>query len=314
MDKQEVYLSVVVPVFNEQESLNELYSRINKALEEYRDTEIVFVDDGSSDSSLDILKKFSVDDNKVRVVSLYRNFGQHAALMAGFKDSYGKIIVTLDADLQNPPEEIPKLVSKIEDGFDVVAGKRLDRKDRFMRIVVSVIMNKIISVLTGVKHTDYGCMLRAYRRPIINCLLDYGEKSVYIPAFTSWLSSNIIEVPVKHESRAFGVSKYNLLKFCSQSFDLITAYTLLPIQLLSFIGIGFSAIGIFLACYLISVRLYFGTPSPLTIFISALLFFSGIIIFSIGVICEYIVRVYRETRKQPLYIIKEVFSKESEKI
>lgn len=310
----QVYISIVVPVFNEQECLLELHEMLHEVLEGIeRPYEIIFVDDGSKDRTPDILKEIGAQDKHVCVLSFCRNFGQHSAVIAGFKNVSGQVVITLDADLQNPPSEIPKLLKKIEEGYDVVSGRRIDRKDNIFRKLPSLIMNMIISNLTGVKLHDYGCMLRAYRREIADYVAQYGDKSVYIPAFASWLSSNVIEIPVIHNSRKYGRSKYNLLKFLRQVFDLVTTYTLLPIQLISITGVIFSAMGIFLALYLISFRLFFGTTSPLTTFISALLFFSGIIIFFMGVISEYLARIYIETKKIPLYILKKESGKNSEK-
>jgi len=224
---------------------------------------------------------------------------------AGFAESKGDIVVTLDADLQNPPSEIPKLVNKVLEGYDVVAGKRMGRQDSLVRRWPSLLMNILISRLTGVKLNDYGCMLRAYRKDVIDCLLRYGQRSVYIPAFTSWIGTNVVEIEVGHEGRKHGTSRYNMLKLLRQCFDLVTAYTLLPIQLISISGAFFAGLGALLAGYLMSYRLYFGTTSALTTFIASLLFFSGIIMVSIGVISEYIVRILLETSRTPLYIIKE---------
>ena len=303
---KETYISIVIPVFNEEDSLKELYEQLSTVMGSIKKKyEIIFVDDGSTDEGISILRSFKEGSDAVKILSFSRNFGQHAAVIAGFKVSRGKIVVTLDADLQNPPQEIPKLINKIEEGYDMAAGRRLYRKDNLLRRLSSLIMNIIISKITGVKLRDYGCMLRAYNRKIIDCLLKYGDKSVYIPAFTSWLSSNVIEIAIAHNPRKYGKTKYNLLKFLRQAFDLITAYTLVPIQLISIIGAIFSLMGIFLALYLISFRIFFGTASPLTTFISALLFFSGMTIFFMGVISEYLVRIYIETKKTPLYIIKE---------
>lgn len=299
------YISVVIPVFNEESSLEELYNNLSDCLKGIgKAYEIIFVDDGSRDGSLAALDGFKKRDASVEVISFCRNFGQHAAVMAGFKAAKGGIVVTLDADLQNPPAEIPKLVKKIEEGYDVVAGRREIRRDTLSRRISSRAMNMIISKLTGVKLNDYGCMLRAYKRNIIDYLLVYGEKSVYIPAFTSWIAAKAIEVPVSHNPRKYGKSKYSTLKFLRQAFDLITAYTLLPIQLISITGAVFAVIGVFLACYLMSFRLFFGTTSPLTTFISALLFFCGMIMLALGIVSEYLARIYIETRKTPLYIIK----------
>lgn len=309
--KKAPFTSVVVPVFNEAPSLNELYERIVRALDPISaEFEIIFVDDGSRDDGPEILLALAQKDVRVKLISFCRNFGQHAAVMAGFKHAKGEVIVTLDADLQNPPEEIPLLIEKINEGFDAVAGNRVNRKDRMARRILSRLMNLLISRLTEVKLNDYGCMLRAYRRNVIDYLLAYGEKSVYIPAFTSWLIGRVAEVDVRHDERKYGSSKYSMLRFLRQAFDLVTAYTLVPIQLISIIGAFFALVGFFLACYLMSFRLFFGTPSPFTTFISALLFFSGLIIFSMGIISEYLVRIHIETRKLPLYIIKGTYARD----
>lgn len=301
----DIYVSVIIPVFNEKAAIEELYKRLALVMKGIgRAYEIIFIDDGSRDGSLEALNGIRSKDDNVRVIPFCRNFGQHAAVMAGFKAGRGEIAVTLDADLQNPPEEIPKLIEKIEEGFDVVAGRRVGRKDALPRRLASGTMNIIISKLTGVKLNDYGCMLRAYKRNIVDYMVEYGEKSVYIPAFASWLAARAVEVPVSHDARKYGKSKYSLLRFMRQAFDLITAYTLLPIQLISITGAVFAFIGFLLACYLMSFRLFFGTTSALTTFISALLLFSGLIMLSLGIVSEYLARIYIETRKLPLYIVK----------
>jgi undecaprenyl-phosphate 4-deoxy-4-formamido-L-arabinose transferase len=300
-----IRVSVVVPVFNERENLPELTSRLCSVMRQTKQGfELLFVNDGSTDDSGEFLREYAKGCPEAKVIEFYRNFGQHAAVMAGFSHTLGEIVVTLDADLQNPPEEIPKLLVKIDEGYEVVCGWRQQRKDSIFRRLPSLIMNLVISKLTGVTLKDYGCMLRAYRRPVVAYLLQYGEKSVYIPAFISWLHPSIIEIPVAHARRVKGTSKYSLLKFMIQAFDLITAYTLFPIQLISITGAAFSLLGFLLSIYLLLFRIFWGTPSPLTTFIAALLFLCGVIIFSIGIISEYLARVYSEVRKKPLYIIK----------
>ena len=299
-------ISIVIPVFNEEKNLEELNNRLLVTCDSLdKEFEIIYVDDGSSDNSLDIIKEFCTSHEFIHYISFYRNFGQHAAVMAGFKHSAGDIIMTLDADLQNPPEEIPKLVDKMKDGHDIVAGRRINRKDSLLRKIPSYFMNKIISLLTGVTLNDYGCMMRVYKRDIINTLLLYGEKSLYIPAFTSWLSKDSIEIPIKHEPRFAGKTKYSLLTLLRQSFDLITAFTLLPIQIIGLTGLIFFIVGNFLFLFLMYFRLFVGTPSSLTSFIAILVLLSGIILLSIGVISEYLVRLYKEVRKMPLYIMKD---------
>ena len=300
------YISVVVPVFNEGKSIGELYQRLIATLVGTgRPYELILVDDGSRDGCPALLKEMAGKDRNVKVITFCRNFGQHAAVMAGFKAAKGEVVVTRDADLQNPPEEIPRLLEKVKEGYDVVAGRRMGRKDSLLRRLTSNAMNIIISRLTGVKLNDYGCMLRAYKRNIVDYMVQYGEKSVYIPAFASWLAARVAEVPVNHDARKYGKSKYSLLRFLRQAFDLVTAYTLLPIQLISIVGAAFAFVGFILACYLMSFRIFFGTTSALTTFISALLLFSGVILLSLGIVSEYLARIYIETRRLPLYIVKE---------
>lgn len=299
-------ISIIAPVYNEEENLTEFNQRIVSVLKSMdKKYEVIYVDDGSKDKSLGIIKEFKDKFDFVHYISLQRNFGQHAAIMAGLKLAEGDIIITIDTDLQNPPEEIPKLIEEINKGFDVISTKRIDRKDNILRKLPSNLMNKIISQLTGVKLNDYGCMMRAYTKKIVNLLLEYGEKSVYIPAFTSWLTNNIKEIEIKHEPRVKGKTKYSFLKLLNQAFDLITAYTLFPIQVISIIGLLLFIGGIFLFCYLMYFRIFIGSPSSLTSFVAILIFLSGTILLSLGIISEYLVRMYKEVKKTPFYIIKE---------
>ena len=213
--------------------------------------------------------------------------------------------MTMDADLKNPPEEIPKFIYKMKEGYDVVAGRRVNREDKLSRKIPSYFMNKFISLLTGVKLNDYGCMMRAYSQDIVSKLLRYGGNNLYITAFTSWLSKNTIEIPIKHELRFAGKSKYSLLSLLRQVFDIITSYSLVPIQLIGITGIVFFIVGIFLFLYLMYHRIFIAHLDPLTTFIAILIFLSGLILFSIGVVSEYMVRIYKEVRNVPLYILKE---------
>ena len=298
-------VSLVIPVYNEEGNLEELNKRILDVFHTIDiDYEIIYVDDGSIDKSLSIINKLSDQNEFIRFISFFRNFGQHASVMAGFKNAEGDIVITLDSDLQNPPEAIPEFLNAIEKGYDIVAGRRVKRKDYWIRTILSFIMNKIISLLIGSKLHDHGCMMRAYRRPIVEQVLKYGEKSVYIPAFASWLTSNTIEIPIKHYVRKGGKTRYSFFKLLGQAFDLITAYTLIPIQIISLVGVTLSLLGVILFGYLMYYRLFFGSPSSLTTFIAFLVLLSGITLFSLGVISEYIARLYREVRKTPLYIIK----------
>ena len=269
-------ISIIIPVYNEQKNLEELNNRLLSVCSSLnKKFEIIYVDDGSTDSSLEKIKNFSKINSNIFYIEFFRNFGQHAAVMAGFSNAKGEIVITLDADLQNPPEEIKKLLDEIDKGYDIVAGRRMHRKDSILRRFLSYYMNKIISFMTGVKLNDYGCMMRAYRRNIIDKLLEFGEKSVYIPAFTSWLSKNTVEIPIKHDARIAGKTKYSLLKLLNQAFDLITAYTLIPIKIISLLGISLFFIGTFLFFYLMYYRFFVGTPSSLTSFIAILILLSG---------------------------------------
>ena len=303
-----MYLSIVVPCFNEEANINELHNRIFNTLKncDLDSYEIIYINDGSTDNSQDILNKISNKYKNVKTIKFLRNFGQHAAVMAGLKHSIGDFVITLDADLQNPPEEIPKFLEKIEDGYDIVAGKRLKRKDSLFRKIPSLIINKLIAKLTESDFTDYGCMMRAYKRNIIENLLKYGEKSVYIPAFIGWLGGKSIEIGISHDKRASGSTKYSFLSLMRQVFDLITAYTLVPIQLISVLGFIFLCIGFSIFIFLMIYRFFIGTNSGLTSFVAISFIFSGITIFSLGVISEYLSRLYKEQRKFPFYIIENI--------
>ena len=299
-------ISIVIPVFNEEENLKELNKRLLAVCKVIGGRyEIIYVNDGSSDNILVLIKDLCTIDEHLHFISFYRNFGQHAAVMAGFRYASGEIIMTMDADLQNPPEEIPKFINKMKEGYDVVAGRRVDREDKLSRKIPSYFMNKFISLFTGVKLNDYGCMMRAYSRDIVSKLVRYGDNNLYITAFTSWLSKNTIEIPIKHEPRFAGKSKYSLLSLLRQVFDIITSYSLVPIQLIGITGIVFFIAGIFLFLYLMYHRIFIAHLDPLTTFIAILIFLSGLILFSIGVVSEYMVRIYKEVRNVPLYILKE---------
>jgi len=229
-------ISVVIPVYNEEKYLSELNSKINEEVNKITSNyQIIYVDDGSFDKSLDLIKNISKNNKNVFYITFAKNFGQHAAIMAGFSKVNGKYIFTIDADMQNPPEEISKLYKEIiNSDYDIVTGVRLNRKDSLYRRLSSYFMNKIISYLTKVKLKDYGCMMRVYKIEIVKLLLKYGEKSVYIPAYSVWITKKILEVNISHNSRH--QSKYSFFRLVSQAFDLITAYTLLPIRIISFLG------------------------------------------------------------------------------
>ena len=302
-------ISVVIPVYNEEANLEALYERLERVLKEVgRPYEVIYVDDGSRDRSLEILCHLQEKHEAVRVIQLNRNYGQHAAVFAGLDHARGEVIVTLDADLQNPPEEIPRLLDKIAEGHDVVGGWRQSRQDHSIRRLLSWGMNKLTSKIVGVKMQDYGCMLRAYRREIVEILRGCSEVSSFIPALANTFAGSPIEIPVGHDRRARGRSKYNVFRLVRLNFDLMTGFSLLPIQVVSLAGIGIALLGLGFGGFLMLRRLIMGPESEgvFTLF-AILFFFVGIQILALGLIGEYIGRVYMEVRRRPRYVIRRIY-------
>ncbi|MBI3813765.1 MAG: glycosyltransferase family 2 protein, partial [Nitrospinae bacterium] len=221
-----IKISVVLPMFNEAHNLGELYNRLSNVMEGIGEPyEIIFIDDGSQDNGLSILRAFQKKNEKVKVIALTRNFGQHAAVLAGFNNAKGEIIVTMDSDLQNPPEDIPKLLDKLNEGYEVAAGWRAMRKDSFFRKAASFVVNKTIHRMTGVKLHDYGCMMRAYRRGVIEKLELCQESFRSTPVLISWLGVSIGEVKIAHAHRKSGKSRYNFFSLFSHNWDIITGFS-----------------------------------------------------------------------------------------
>lgn len=301
-------LSVVVPVFNEAENIEQLHQRVTTTLQQMgRPYEIWYVDDGSRDQSLGLLRAIAQNDAHVGVIELTRNFGQHAAVLAGFAAARADIVVTLDADLQNPPEEIPRLVSKLEEGYEVVGGWREERQDPFYRRAASDLINWLTSFTVGVKMNDYGCMLRAYRRSVVRQIIECDERSSFIPALANSLAKNTAEIEVGHSDRWSGHSKYGLMKLMRLSFDLITGFSLLPIQIMSLAGIGVAVAGIGFGGFLMVRRLIVGPESEGVFTLFAILFvFIGILILAVGLVGEYVGRIYLEVRRRPTYRIRTI--------
>ena len=300
------YISVLIPVLNEQESLEELQARLHRTLEGVgKAYEIIYINDGSTDNTQNMLEDFHNRYSAVKVIEFNRNYGQHMALFAGFEASKGEIVVTIDADLQNPPEEIPRLIAKMEEGYEVVGSYRKDRKDSFLRTLPSYIVNKITARLVGVKLRDYGCMLRAYRRSIIDYMNMCPESSSFIPALANTFAKRIVEIEVGHEERKRGTSKYSPFKLLRLNFDLMTSFSLLPIQFIGVLGILIAILGLAFAFFLVIRRFMVGPESEgaFTLF-AILFFFIGIQIFALGIIGEYIGRIYQEVRRRPRFIIK----------
>ena len=310
-------VSVVNPVYNEEESLPALLSRTQAACQQLTQKyEIILVDDGSSDSSGDMLSAAAEQPGShIVAVLLNRNYGQHSAIMAGFSHVTGDLVITLDADLQNPPEEIPRLVAKADEGYDVVGTVRANRRDSWFRKTASKMINMMIQRATGKSMGDYGCMLRAYRRHIIEAMLHCHERSTFIPILANTFARKTVEIPVQHSEREFGDSKYSLMKLINLMYDLITCLTTTPLRMLSVVGSVIALFGFVLAVFLILMRLINGpewaAEGVFTLF--ALLFmFIGAQFVGMGLLGEYIGRIYNDVRARPRYFVQKVVGVRSE--
>jgi undecaprenyl-phosphate 4-deoxy-4-formamido-L-arabinose transferase len=309
--KQRPQVSVVIPCYNEELNIPTLLGRLFKALDQMNRTyEVLFVDDGSKDKTLALLIEAGKTRPSMRVIELARNCGQHAAIFAALAASRGHVVVTLDADLQNPPEEIPKLLAKIDEGYDVVGGWRKKRDDPAFRKFASKIVNGMIRRATGVMLHDYGCMLRAYRRPVAKRMALSSEVTSFIPALANQLAGKVTEVEVEHAARAAGESKYSLLKLVKLQFDLMTGFSTVLLQAISGLGLvtafGAIAFGIFLGIRRLVLGDVPGEQGVFTLF--AILFFViGTQFVAIGVLGEYVGRIYTEVRRRPRYLVRKVW-------
>lgn len=307
-------ISIVIPVYNEEENIEPLYSRLKKTLESLKeDYEIIFVDDGSNDGTLELLEDIQRNDSHVLILSLRRNFGQTAAFAAGFDFARGGVIITMDADLQNDPEDIPRLLELIKD-YDLVSGWRKERKDPFFtRRLPSMIANWLISKVTGVRLHDYGCSLKAYRKDIVKNLRLYGEMHRFIPAIASWYGVRIAEVPVKHHPRLKGKSKYGLTRTFKVLLDLVTvkflqSFSTKPIQFFGPIGLLSTFTGFVVLFYLTLLKFFKNVSiggRPLLI-LGVLLIIVGVQFIGMGLIGEMLVRVYHESQRKPIYVLKKI--------
>ena len=308
-------LSIVIPLYNEEENVEPLYEQLKAALEEIgQEYEIIIVDDGSTDGSFDVLKRLHEGDGQLKVIRFRRNFGQTAAFAAGFDRSQGEVVITMDADLQNDPADIPLLLEKIEEGYDVVSGWRLHRKDPFLtRRLPSMIANWLISQVTGVHLHDYGCSLKAYRREVVKNVQLYGELHRFIPAIANWMGVSVAEVPVRHYARRFGKSKYGLSRTARVLLDLLTvrfllSYSTRPIHIFGGLGLMSFVVGIGLGGYLSFVKFALGQKigdRPLLL-LAILLMVLGVQLISMGLLGELVVRTYYETLDKPIYAVREV--------
>jgi len=308
-------ISVVIPVFNEQECLPELVRRCLAAAESAGGSfEILLVDDGSSDRSRNLIEEAAkTHGGRIVGVLLNRNYGQHAAVMAGLEQSRGEIVITLDADLQNPPEEIPRLVAKIREGFDVVGTVRQNRQDTLFRRMSSAVVNRVVQKSTGVLMHDYGCMLRAYRRPIVRAMLQCTERSTFIPILANSFARTTTEIPVGHAQRDSGTSKYNVWRLINLQFDLLTSITTFPLRVLTVVGVLISLLGMGFGLFLLVMRLVRGSDwavqGVFTLF-AILFIFVGAQFIGLGLLGEYLGRVYHDVRARPRYFVDQIVGRD----
>lgn len=312
-------ISVVIPVYNEEVNIKHLIERLMTSLNALnRSFEIIFTNDGSKDQSLSLLCAAQEQyPDHISVINFKGNFGQHMAIIAGFEIARGDIIVTLDADLQNPPEEIYKLLEKVDEGYDYVSSYRDKRKDNFFRTYLSKMINWVREGITNVKMRDHGCMLRAYSRDIVKRIVQGNEHSAYIPILAYKFSNNPTEVEMRHASRAAGESKYNIVSLIRLTFDLITSFSIAPLQFFTMFGIGVSMASGLLVVYLLARRLIVGPEVGGVFTLFAVLFFLvSVLILGVGLIGEYIGRLSRNLSPLPRYEIKNLYLchvKEAEK-
>jgi undecaprenyl-phosphate 4-deoxy-4-formamido-L-arabinose transferase len=305
-------VSVVVPVYNEEANIPELVPRLFAVLDTLdRPSEVICVDDGSRDRSLEVLRGL-LDryPDRLRVVELSRNFGQHPAILAGFAIAGGDVIVTIDADLQNPPEEIPKLLALADQGFDVVGGVREVRRDSLFRRAASRIVNRVTTAITGIRMTDYGCMLRAYSREVIDLINRCEESSTFIPALAQTFSRRPAEVSVRHAERRAGASKYSLYRLLRLNFDLMTGFSVVPLQIFTLFGFLTASGGLILGVYLLIRRFILLRASEadgvFTLFALAFVVM-GVLMAGLGIVGEYVGRIYQEVRGRPRYLVRRVY-------
>lgn len=307
-------VSVVIPVYNEKENIQRLNASLLGVLKTLdRPFEIIYVDDGSSDGTFSILQNICAESHYVKAIRFRRNFGQTAAMAAGFEYAKGATIVAMDGDMQNDPADIPRLLAKLEEGYDVVNGWRKDRKDKFLsRRIPSIIANIIIGRATGIRLHDYGCSLKAYRADVIKHVPLYGELHRFIPALASIYGARITELPVHHHARLYGKSKYNISRTFRVIMDLLTVLFLKsfsdrPLHIFGGIGISLLILGFFIDGYLAIEKIFFGATlanRPLLL-LGTLMIITGLQIFSMGILAEIQIRTYYESQNKPVYSIRE---------
>lgn len=307
-------VSVFLPVYNEEPNLRPLHAKLDAALKSLgRSAEIVYVDDGSNDDSLKILREIAAMDPRVRVVALRRNYGQTAAMAAGIDAARGKVLIPMDADLQNDPADIERLLNKLDEGYDVVSGWRKNRKDKMVtRKIPSMIANRLISWIGGVPLHDYGCSLKAYRRESLQDVRLYGEMHRFIPIYASWAGARVTEIPVEHHARTMGKSKYGLSRTLKVVFDLMTikfmaSYQTKPIYVFGSFGMLAFAISLFAGLYAVFLKIFHKadfvqTPLPV---LTIVMFAVGVQFLLMGLLAEMLVRTYHESQAKAIYAVRE---------
>lgn len=316
-------VSIVLPVKNEEESLKELHSKLTDALIKLGcEYEIIAIDDGSTDSSFKVLKELIQSDPRLKAIKFRRNFGQTAALSAGFHHAKGDVIITMDSDLQNDPADIPRLLEKINEGYDVVSGWRADRKDKFIsRRIPSILANRLIVKMTGVNIHDFGCTLKAYRKDVVENINLYGEMHRFIPALAKWVGAEITEIKVQHHARKHGKSNYGISRTTRVFLDLMTvkfllSYSTKPMRPFGIMGLGSGFLGFLICLYLSIGKIFF--PSEATsltrrmpmLLLGILLILVGIQFLTMGLLAEIMIRTYYESQSKPIYYIKEIAGKD----
>lgn len=312
-----VYLSVIIPVYNEEDNIDSLCARLVEALDGYdRPFEIVIVNDGSSDGTEARLAAAAAAEPRLRVINFRRNAGQTAAMMAGIDHARGSVIVSMDGDLQNDPADIPDMVAKLDEGYDVVSGWRRDRQDAyFSRVLPSQIANKLISAISGVPLNDYGCTLKAYRREVLQGYRLYGEMHRFVPIYARWQGGRLTEMPVRHHPRRFGTSKYGLERIAKVVLDLVvvkflTEYETKPVYIFGFLGISFIGLAFLTGLYAIYLKLAEGisfilTPLPLLVMLGII---TGVMCVLMGLLAELLVRIYFESQGKSHYTVKSMLN------
>jgi len=313
-------LSIFLPVLNEEENLRPMHAKVSEALTTLGKTaEVIYVDDGSTDRSLQILKELAAQDSRVRVISLRRNYGQTAAMSAGIDAARGDILIPMDADLQNDPHDIARLLEKLDEGYDVVSGWRKNRQDKLIsRKIPSMIANKIISLISGVHLHDYGCSLKAYRRDVIQEVKLYGEMHRFIPIYASWAGARVTEIPVDHHARTMGKSKYGISRSLKVVFDLITIkfmarYQTKPLYVFGSFGLLALATSLFAGAWAVFLKIFQGvsfilTPLPM---ITIVLLAISVQFFLMGLLAEMLVRTYHESQAKAIYAVRELIGFDS---